>query len=90
MLATVLTAALGTLLEMYRRYLTLLVRIQLGDQLRANVGPSDVVQETFLRAQRGFAEFRGHCEAEIITWLRRILARMLANQLRYYHLRSQT
>ncbi len=76
--------ALGTLLEMYRRYLTLLARIQLGDQLRANVGPSDVVQETFLRAQRGFAEFQGECEAEIMTWLRRILARTLANQLRHY------
>jgi RNA polymerase sigma-70 factor (ECF subfamily) len=76
--------ALGSLLEMYRRYLTLLARIQLGDRLRANVGPSDVVQETFLRAQRGFVEFHGQCEAEIMTWLRRILARTLANQLRHY------
>src|SRR5262245_15961445 len=76
--------ALGSLLEMYRRYLTLLARTQLRDRLRGKVAPSDLVQETFVRAQRGFVQFHGQSEVEIMAWLRRILARTLANQLRRY------
>ena len=76
--------ALGSLLEVYRRYVRLLARMQLGDRLQGKVDPSDLVQETFLRAHRAFGEFRGQSEADLIGWLRRILARTLANQLRHY------
>ena len=45
-------AALGRLLERYRGYLALLARLQIGRRLQGKVDAADVVQETFLRAQR--------------------------------------
>lgn len=77
-------AALGRLLDGYRQYLTLLARLQIDRTLRVKVGASDVVQETFLEAHRDFAAFRGGTVAELTAWLRQILARNLANQVRRY------
>lgn len=66
------------LLQRYRNYLTLLATTQMADRLRPRLGPSDVVQETMLRAYRNFPRFRGQSEAELLAWLRRILASSLA------------
>lgn len=76
--------ARGSLLEMYRHYVQLLARMQLDERLKGKIDPSDLVQEIFMRAQRGFGEFRGQSEPELLVWLRRILGRALANQLRHY------
>jgi RNA polymerase sigma-70 factor (ECF subfamily) len=77
-------AALGQLLELYRRYLTLLARLQIGQHLQGKVGASDVVQEGFLEAHRNFARFRGTSEGQLVRWLRQILAAKLADLLRRY------
>jgi RNA polymerase sigma-70 factor (ECF subfamily) len=77
-------ATLGRLLEMYRRYLALLARVQIGQRLQGKVDASDIVQETFLEAHRHFAQFRGKSEGELVRWLRQILATNLANLLRRY------
>ena len=77
-------AALGRLLDGYRQYLTLLARLQIDRTLRVKVGASDVVQETFLEAHRDFGGFRGASVGELTAWLRQILARNLANQVRRY------
>jgi len=77
-------APLGRLLELYRRYLSLLARVQIGRHLQGKVDASDVVQETFLDAHRYFAAFRGTTEAEFTRWLRQILAAKLADLLRRY------
>jgi RNA polymerase sigma-70 factor (ECF subfamily) len=69
---------LGALLELYRNYLYLLARTQIDLHLRARANPSDLVQETFLRACRHFGQFRGSSEKELLGWLRRILVRSLA------------
>ena len=74
----------GQLLELYREYLTLLARIQIGQRLQGKVDASDVVQETFLEAHRAFAQFRGATERELAEWLRRILASRLAKLVRHY------
>ena len=58
--------ALGQLLELYRRYLTLLARLQIGRRLQGKVDAADLVQDTFLEAHRHFARFRGTVEAELI------------------------
>jgi RNA polymerase sigma-70 factor (ECF subfamily) len=76
--------ALGQLFEFYREYLALLASVQLGRRLRGKVDAADVVQDTFLEAHRDFAQFRGATEAELIAWLRQVLARNLANLLRHY------
>ena len=48
---------------------------QLDARLRSRVNPSDLVQETFLRASRHFGEFCGSSEQEWLGWLRTILRR---------------
>ena len=77
--------ALGQLLEMYRHYLTLLVRLQIDRRLQGKVDAADVVQETFLEAHRDFGRFRGTTEAELAAWLRQILATCLAHLVRRYY-----
>jgi RNA polymerase sigma-70 factor (ECF subfamily) len=76
--------ALGELLEIYRNYLSLLARLQVGRRLQGKVDPADLVQETFLEAHRDLRQFRGSTEEELVHWLRRILASNLANQVRRY------
>jgi RNA polymerase sigma-70 factor (ECF subfamily) len=75
---------LGRLLELYRRYLALLARVQIGQRLQGKVDASDLVQETFLEAHRNFPKFRGENEAQFVGWLRQILATRLADLLRRY------
>jgi RNA polymerase sigma-70 factor (ECF subfamily) len=75
--------ALGRLLELYRNYLRLQARTLIGRALQVRLDPSDLVQETFLEAARDFAAFVGTTEAELIAWLRQILIRNLADQVRH-------
>jgi RNA polymerase sigma-70 factor (ECF subfamily) len=76
--------ALGPLLELYRNYLSLLARLQIGRRLQGKVDASDLVQETFLRAHRDFAQFRGNTEEELLSWLRQILSARLSDLIRHY------
>jgi RNA polymerase sigma-70 factor, ECF subfamily len=76
--------ALGTLLEMYRNYLIVLARLQVEPVLRAKISASDLVQETFLKAKCGLADFRGQTEPELMSWLRRILANRLTDAIRRF------
>ena len=64
---------LGSLLQLYRNYLTILATTQIGGKLRARVSPSDIVQETMLAAHRDFEDFRGTTEREFLAWLRQML-----------------
>jgi RNA polymerase sigma-70 factor (ECF subfamily) len=77
-------ASLGQLLELYRGYLNLLARLQIGRRLQGKVDPADLVQETFLSAHRHFAQFQGATEGELIGWLRQILASRLGDLVRRY------
>jgi RNA polymerase sigma-70 factor (ECF subfamily) len=76
--------ALGQLLESCRAYLLMVAEKELDPDLRAKGGASDLVQETFLEAQRDFARFTGATEAELLAWLRRLLLNNLANFTRGY------
>lgn len=76
--------ALGDLLERYRAYLTLAARVQISRRLQSKVDAADLVQEAFLKAHRGFPEFRGESEPEFVSWLRVILATSVANIVRHY------
>ncbi len=72
-------AAEGELLERYRNYLTLVARMSLRQGLRAKLDASDVVQDVFLRAHRGFASFRGATHDELVVWLKQILVHRLTD-----------
>src|SRR5262245_58290664 len=63
--------ALGAVLEACRGYLLLIAQGELSPDLRAKAGASDLVQQTFLDAQRDFGRFRGESVAELRAWLRR-------------------
>ncbi len=65
--------ALGELLEDYRAYLTVLAQRYMDNRLRGRLDAADVVQVTFLEAQRDLPNFRGHHIEELLGWLRHIL-----------------
>ena len=76
--------AQGRLLELYRNYLRLVARTIIGQALRVRLDASDLVQETFLKAHQEFGQFLGGTEPELVSWLRQILVRTLANQARHH------
>lgn len=76
--------ALGRLMEISRQYLLLVANEEVRGDLRAKGGASDLVQETFLEAQRDFVGFRGDNERELLAWLRQILMHNVQNFARQY------
>ena len=75
-------AALGRLLEENRAALLAEAERQLRRRLAARVDSADIIQQTFLEAHRGFERFEGHSEIQFTSWLRTILNRNIAGQLR--------
>jgi RNA polymerase sigma-70 factor (ECF subfamily) len=76
--------ALGQVLDACRGYLLLIAREELDSELRAKGSASDLVQETFVEAQRDFAQFHGEREEELLAWLRRMLLNNLRDFTRRY------
>ena len=76
--------ALGQALDACRRYLLIVAQRELDPDLQAKGSASDLVQETFLEAQRDFAQFHGDSSAEWKAWLRQLLRNNLANFTRTY------
>src|SRR5437764_11715348 len=76
--------ALGRVLDSYRAYLLLIADRELDPKLQAKGGASDLVQETFLEAQRDFNGFQGSSDGELRAWLRQLLLHNLANWARRY------
>ena len=71
-------------LERYRPYLMMMARLQLELPLQGKVHPSDLVQQTLIEAHQSRQQFRGTSEGERAAWLRRILARNLADEIRRF------
>jgi RNA polymerase sigma-70 factor (ECF subfamily) len=71
--------ALGRVLEACRGYLLLIAQQELDPALQAKGGASDLVQQTFLEAQRDFGGFRGDTQEALLAWMRRLLLNNLGN-----------
>jgi RNA polymerase sigma-70 factor, ECF subfamily len=69
-------------LDHFRDYLRLLAQLQIPSKLKSKLDASDLVQITLLKAHEADADFRGQTRAERAAWLRKILARTIANALR--------
>jgi RNA polymerase sigma-70 factor (ECF subfamily) len=76
--------ALGQLLNRCRGYLLRVAGDELDPRLQAKGGASDLVQETFLEAQRDFGAFRGASEPELLAWLRHRLHYRVGKFIRGY------
>jgi RNA polymerase sigma-70 factor (ECF subfamily) len=69
-------------LERFRAYLRLLAQLQFPLILQAKLDPSDLVQQTLLRAHEAREQFRGTTVGEQTAWLRQIFVNTLANAVR--------
>src|SRR5205807_3039783 len=76
--------ALGQVLEACRGYLLTIAQQELDPGLRAKGGASDLVQDTFLKAQLHFGGFQGTSEAELKGWLRTMILNNVVDFQRRY------
>ena len=72
------------ILARYQAWLHVLARPQIGGRYRGKFDASDIVQQTLLEACRDLPQFRGGTEAELLAWLRQILAHVLGHEFRRY------
>ena len=77
--------SLGRALDACRRYLLAVAHREITGELQAKAGALDLVQETFLEAQRDFGQFTGWSQAELLAWLRRLLLNNLEDLKRFYY-----
>lgn len=75
-IARIFEAARGQLLDLAER--------ELPRELRAKVGPSDVVQETAVDMHAGFRQFTGTTTEECYAWLREVLRHNIVDAVRRY------
>ncbi len=66
----------------YRGYLHFLAKQHLSTRYNGKLDQSDIVQQTLLKAFAKQAQFQGQTEAEMLAWLRQILARTVAHATR--------
>ena len=71
-------------LEPFRSYLEVLARVHLDRRLRGKLDPADVVQQALLRAYAAWPELKNPDRPVLTAWLRRILARTLADVVKHY------
>ncbi|TWU29491.1 sigma-70 family RNA polymerase sigma factor [Bythopirellula polymerisocia] len=72
-------------LERCRNYLRFLADIKLHRRLRRQIDPSDMVQETMLKAYAAWDKFAGSEPGQRVAWLRQILMRTILHALRDAH-----
>lgn len=76
--------ALGEILMQLRAWLLLVAERELQGGSNVRMNPSDLVQQTFLGAQRDFGRFRGTTEAELAVWLKQNLMHNIQDAHRFY------
>ena len=66
-------ASQNDLLAELRSYLLAIANEQFNERLQGKLGPSDIVQQSMIRAVGNFGDYRGQSEAEFRGWLRQIV-----------------
>lgn len=80
--------ALAELFMAYRKRLRLIVELRLDQRLRRRVDPSDVLQETYLEAQRRLPAYLESRPMPLFMWLRQLAAQRL-HYARDFHLKAK-
>jgi RNA polymerase sigma-70 factor, ECF subfamily len=76
--------ARAKILDRYQSWLRVLARMQIDGRFQGKFDASDIVQQTLLEACRDLRQFRGQTEAELLAWLRQILAHVLSHEFRRF------
>ena len=76
--------SLGKLLQSHWGQLWKQALVQIDQSLQGKQAASDLVQETFLDAQRCFQDFRGSTPGELHAWLKTILSNNVQDVWRQY------
>ncbi len=76
----------GAFVEIVTRYRGRITSIALG-HLRNHADADEIAQDTFIRAHRGLARFRG--DSSLATWLHRIAFNLSRNRHKYYYCRRR-
>jgi RNA polymerase sigma-70 factor (ECF subfamily) len=76
-------------LECYRNYVLFIARVLSAPRFRNKLRPSDLAQETLLKAHKEIGQFRGKTDAEFRGWLRRILLHTAEAEWRRLHTASR-
>ena len=76
--------ACGPALEAFRDYLLLLARLHLDPRLRSKLDPSDVVQQTLLKAHAQWDRIVDRPVGEVRAWLRTILTNTMIDAARKF------
>ncbi|MEN1679856.1 MAG: sigma-70 family RNA polymerase sigma factor [Planctomycetota bacterium] len=77
-------ASLGQIVREVHSYLLAIAEAQVGSGLRGKFGPSDIVQQSLMEASQTMDSFRGTTEAELRSWLKRIVLHNLTDAARQY------
>ncbi|MDD4870058.1 MAG: sigma-70 family RNA polymerase sigma factor [Kiritimatiellae bacterium] len=72
-------------LERYQQYLLLLARAHFDKRLNKKLAPSDIVQQTLLKAYQAREQLRGKESRQIAGWLRKILVCTMCDAARDLH-----
>ena len=76
--------ALVRLLDRHRDPLVEQLQAQVGRRLRVKLDIEDLLQDVSLEVYREIGHFRGSTDGEFRCWLRKILAGIVMNRVRYY------
>jgi RNA polymerase sigma-70 factor, ECF subfamily len=82
-------AALGQLSEVYREYLLHIATKELGSDLRAKMGASDLVQDALVDFKTTITRLRGDSDTDLRAYLRQVLLNRIANAGRRYRQASK-
>lgn len=80
--------ALGRLLELHRDRLRRMIALRIDRRLQGRVGPSDIIQDTYVEAARRITEYTANPSVPFYLWLRGLAAHRLIDQYRR-HLGAQ-
>lgn len=72
-------SAQSDLVQQIHGYVTMMADKRLDRSLRANVNPSDIVQQTMIQMVNGIRSFRGDSKEEFFGWINQIVKNESAN-----------